>query len=689
MSSGIEDLLAPRTVAVVGASDKPGAYGGQTLLNLRRAGFPGAVYPVNPGRAGQLVHGLRCVASLEDLPERPDVTVVAVPAAAAVDVLTHVGQIGGPAAVVYAAGFAETATGVGRQQALIRVARDYRIAVCGPNGNGVVSVPHRAPLWGDSVELTEPGPVALISQSGNVGVNALAGPRGVALHSVVSCGNQAVLDAVHYLQHIAEHPDGVRAVALYLEADGDGARLSAALAACASRDIGVAVLKAGRSARGAVTGAAHTGSIAGDAAVFRALLTEAGAAWAHNPHELLEISGALATARRRRGRAAIVTCSGGDASVAADEADRIGLSLLDPSADTVSRLAALLPPGVGIANPLDYTSHLWADPAAIADVVRALAAQPDCGPVIGYIDTPPALDDAAAQSWRDTLAGFTDAAASLAAPVIVAATLPALLPLPIARSLAAAGVAPVAGLTTALRAAAALATAVPDPARLRAIAATAATATASGAVAGGWLAEHEAKDRLGALGITFPPGRVAASAEDAVAAADELGYPVVAKLSDPALQHKSDVGALALHLTDAAAVRAAATRLTGLGRPGVLLIEAMAAPGLELIVSVRRDAVVPCLVIGLGGIWTEVLADAIVLPLPTDRARVLAALPALRGYPLLAGGRGQPRLAVDALANLAVAAADALIAEHLTLIELNPVLVTASTAVAVDALVSF
>ncbi|HEY6887494.1 MAG TPA: CoA-binding protein, partial [Solirubrobacter sp.] len=287
----MERLLAPRSVAVVGASERAASYGGEALLNLARLGYAGRVYAVNPRR--DVVHGVRAYPSLEDLPEAPDAVVVAIPAANAPDVVARASALGCGGAVVFAAGFAE-ARETELQSALAAAANG--LPVCGPNGNGIVSLPDRVALWGDTIEPREAGPVALISQSGNVAVNALASRRGLRLHTVVSCGNQAVLDATDFLEALCER-DGVRSVALYLEADGDGPRWCAALEKAAAANIGVAVLKAGRSRAGAAAAIAHTGALAGDQRVFRALFEELGAAWAEDPHDLLELAKALATRR--------------------------------------------------------------------------------------------------------------------------------------------------------------------------------------------------------------------------------------------------------------------------------------------------------------------------------------------------------------------------------------------------------
>ncbi|HEY2717346.1 MAG TPA: CoA-binding protein, partial [Solirubrobacterales bacterium] len=306
-------LLRPCSIAVVGASERPGAYGDVVLRNLAAAGFPGEVWGVNPGREGEEVHGRPCVASLAALPGPVDAAFVAIPAAGVPQVVREAGELGCGGAIVVSAGFGETAAGRVLEAELREAALAGGLALCGPNGNGVVAVAARAPLWGDSVGPLAAGPVALVTQSGNVGVNALASRRGIGFHTVVSTGNQAVLEASDWIEAICEL-DGVGSIALFLEADGDGERLAAALACCAERGIGVVALKVGSSAAGARAAGAHTGALAGDQRVFAALLEEAGAALAEDPGELLELARALAAPRsrpRRDGGLAILTCSGG------------------------------------------------------------------------------------------------------------------------------------------------------------------------------------------------------------------------------------------------------------------------------------------------------------------------------------------------------------------------------------------
>ncbi|MBV9683799.1 MAG: CoA-binding protein, partial [Solirubrobacterales bacterium] len=252
--------MHPASIAVLGATERPGSYGAQALLNLSAIGFDGPVWGVNPRRTEVL--GRPCVPSLADLPEPVDAVVVAIPAAGVPAAIDAAGERGCGGAVVIGAGFGEVAEGVSLQASLVASASRHQLPVCGPNCNGIVSMHDRVALWGDALTPREAGAVALVSQSGNVAVNALATRRGLRFHTVIASGNQAVLGAADYLSCLAV-TEGVGAVALYLEDDG-GPGLCDGLAACARAVVRVVVLKVGSSPAGARAAAAHSAALAGD-----------------------------------------------------------------------------------------------------------------------------------------------------------------------------------------------------------------------------------------------------------------------------------------------------------------------------------------------------------------------------------------------------------------------------------------
>jgi acetyl-CoA synthetase len=682
VSFDLDRLFHPRSVAVVGATERGGTYGSETLLNLARIGYSGEVWGVNPRR--ETVHGAPCFPSLADLPAAPDAVVVAIPAAGVPDVIDQAGAAGAGGAVVYAAGFRESAGGAELEAQLVAAAARHGLPVCGPNCDGFVAPNQQVALWGDALAAPQAGHVGLVSQSGNLAVNALATRRGLRLHTAISSGNEAVLGAADYLEHLAGEAE-LRSIALLLEDDGDGAHLCEALARCANANIGIAVLKIGSSAVGATAAAAHTGAVAGDQRVFRALMAEAGAAWADDLHDLLELAKALAvrTPRPRGGGLAVLTCSGGDSGLGADEAQRLGIELPALGEATLAGLRERLPAAATVANPLDYTAMIWGESETLRDIVWLVGEDPAIDHVLVFYDHPPGLRGHPAESWEAVQEGILVGAHASPVPVLVASTLPELLDDSAAWRFAEAGVPAVAGLRTGLACAVALQRAPADPERLREIAA--ACPAAASAEGGRWLAEHEAKSLLRDAGLPVVPGRVVAGVDDAAAALYELGAPVALKLSSPGLRHKTEARALELALDSEAAVRAAWRRLAESNGAGEVLVEQMVPPGAELLVAARGDAVVPALVVGLGGVWTELFNDVAIIPLPATPARVERSLRSLRGAGLLTGARGRPALDIAAAAAVAAGVGALLLEKELALIECNPVIVHRDGAVIVDA----
>ncbi len=672
---------------MVGATDRAGSYGDNVLRNIASAGYEGEVWGVNPNRKEVL--GRPCVPILLDLPEPVDAVVVAIPAAGVAAVLAEAIERGCGGAIVLSAGFGEVEKSEPLERELAEIALGGGLPVCGPNCNGIISLGPRAPLWGDSVERLHEGGVALISQSGNLAVNALGTRRGIGFHTVVSTGNQAVLDASDWIDAVAGL-DGVRSIALFLEADGDGARLARALARCAERRVGVAVLKVGSSEAGMRAAGAHTGALAGDQRIFSALLEEAGAAQARDPQELLELARCLAQAPQgplgRDGGLAVLTCSGGDSGLAADLAEREGLTLPELAPQTRERLIELLPSVATVGNPLDYTSMLWDDLGVLEQVTETVGSDPGIDQLLLLFDMPDGLSETAKPAWDAVRRALLAGAERGGAEPLLASTMPDLLDEQSALELAERGIAAAAGLREAIRCVKALRAPRPTAERLEAIAAAAERPDGAGGD-GAWLSEAESKRLLGEAGLTVPPGGEAADADAAVALAEEIDGPVAVKLSSADLRHKSEVGALALGLEGEEEVRDACARLLGLpeAEGSTLLVEAMAPGDAELIVSARRDGVVPALVIGLGGIWAEALDDVTIVPLPASPERVEKALRALRGATALKRDRDGAELDIPAAAAFGSGLGELLLDEGLDLIEVNPALLGREDCVAVDA----
>ena len=670
----LERLMMPSSVAVVGATDRPGSYAAQTLRNLASWG-PARVVGINPRRGHVL--GVSCVPSLRDLDAPVDAVVVATPAATVVEQVRDAALTGCGGAVVYADRVTPAQTA-----ALAAIGEAHRLAVLGPNTNGLVDVGSRTALWGDPLRMPRPGgQVAVVTQSGNIGVGALAHRQGAGLHSVVAIGHATALDAADVLAFLAEQRSrgsGPRAVALYLEGDGDGARLAGALAACAKHDLRLAVLKAGRSAAGRAAAIAHNEALMGSHQVFVALVREAGGVVVDNVHDLLETARAL-TARRRSAGIAIVTGSGGDAAIAADLAESVGLPLPRFAEATRTRLEGLLPHVVP-TNPLDHTNRVWADRSALADLVETVSHDPAVDAVVYVQDEPADLLPDAAAEWQDTRAGAADGAARADVPLMLVATLPGQEPSGPASPHV------ISGLRPAVTALAALRDGVANAERLTAMA-EAARRSSPGRGEAQSLPEHVAKTLLARHGVTTPFGVGASTLPEAMAAARTVGLPCALKVSAPGLMHKGAVAAVVTDIRTMDAVGMTAARLLVLAEQlggGILLVERMVPAGVEMLVAARADGVVPALVLGMGGQWAEVLDDVAVVTLPADHHRVHQALTALRGVALL---RARGAETIDHIAALAVEVGALLLDRGLRMVELNPVVANPTGAVAVDAVI--
>ena len=458
-------LLAPRSIAVVGASDREGAYADLVLRNLELSGFPGEVWGVNPKR--DEVHGRTCFPSVAELPEPADAVVVAIPAPGVPAAVEQAGASGCGGAIVISAGFAEIDAGRNLQEQLREAALRHDLPVCGPNGNGIIAVGSKAPMWGDALEPFEPGPVAMISQSGNVAVNALGTRRGLRFHTVVSTGNQAVMDASDWLLALAA-ADDVRSVAMFLEGDGDGPGWPRHWPRAPTPE---SASQCSRSAR------RRPGPLRQQPTPRPWPETSASS----GPWSRRRVPPGPATRTscwswprrwpsRARGSAPArgSPCSparAGTPGIAGDEAERLGVPLPPLSEETAGELEKLLPAEATIANPLDYTALIWGDVEKLREIIRVVGADPAIEQLLVLYDQPQNLFGPGADSWDDVRAGIIAGAEATEASVLVSSTLPDLIDDDACEQFAARGVAPLSGIHTALSVAAALRRPHGDPAR--------------------------------------------------------------------------------------------------------------------------------------------------------------------------------------------------------------------------------
>ena len=701
----LQRLFSPASIAVFG-----GGAALEVVRQCRKLGFAGDIWPVHPTRTE--MDGLPCYPSVAALPAAPDAAFVAVPAQATVEVVQQLAQRGAGGVICYASGFAEVGgAGVALQQQLVAAAAD--MALIGPNCYGMLNYLDGVALWPDQHggQRLERG-VAIVTQSGNIGLNLTMQRRGLPLAYMVAVGNKAG-DSMDSIIHALLDDPRVSAIGLHIEGLDDVAAFSQAAIRALQQKVPLVALKAGSSEAGARTTMSHTSSLAGPDKLYDALFARCGVARVADVSTLLETLKLLHVQGALGGKRIVsASCSGGEASLVADLAQTHGLAMPDLPARVQAQLLAVLGEKVTIANPLDYHTYIWDDlPALTACFAAMLGCQFDAHLLV--LDLP-RNDRCDGASWQTSLDAFVAAKrlsdrgqadrGHTGQAALVLSSLPEGLPDSVATALLQAGIAPMQGTVDCMLAiahAAAIGAAQARWAGVAAVAAPVALAAAAlsvanlsmgtgGASKGRMLNEVASKRALQAYGLPIPNGRLV-SADQAVAAAEELRYPVVVKAVSDTLAHKTEAGGVKLNLQSAQAVHAAVTSMAHLSNQ--FLVEKMARNVLaEIIVGITRDPQFGlALTIGSGGILVELIKDAATLLLPVSKADIRAALQSLKTWPLLNGYRGMLFADVDALVEAIAAIARYASAHAAELLELdvNPLLVMpeGQGVVAVDALI--
>jgi acyl-CoA synthetase (NDP forming)/GNAT superfamily N-acetyltransferase len=678
-------LLAPRSVAVIGAGRRPGGVGHTVLANLVHGNYSGVLYAVHP--TADAIAGVPAYPSVEKTPGKVDLAVIAVPAASVAEVLSQCGVAGVRAAVILSAGFGETGpAGRAAQAELVRVARHNGIRLVGPNCLGIINTDPSLRLHATFAAIEpEPGGLAVASQSGAVAITILDHVRhsGTGLSSFVSLGNKADVSGNDLLAYWYDDP-ATRAVALYLESVGNPRRF-ARIARALGRRKPVLAVKSGRSAAGQRAGASHTAAAAAPDATVDALFAQSGVVRCDSLGELLDAARLLVDQPLPTGdRVGVVGNAGGVNVMIVDAAEANGLTVPALPGAVQTQLSASAPAAASVANPIDLGAA--ATPDAFRDTIVALADSGEVHSVVAVFALTGAND------VTGVLDALREAADRVSLPICVV-----LLGVPEPPAVLGARRAPVYDLPE--QAVIAIARAV-GYARWRATPAGhhlplsdvdtvgARRAAVEALAQPGWQPPHVSAELLARYGIPVAPGRVVRSPAEAQAAADELGYPVVLKAADPDLVHKTDIGAVKLNLADAAAVGTAYRAIAGaLGQPQPpVLVQAMSAPGLELVGGIVHDTVFGSVVmLGLGGVYTDLFADRVLRLPPVTDADAARMWRSLRAAPLLTGYRGQP--AVDTAAVEDLVQRLGRLAEDLPEVaelDLNPILVGPHGLVAVD-----
>ncbi len=673
--SPLDALLAPRSVAVIGASGDPARIGGRPIAAMLEQGFAGSILPVNPKHA--VVQGLPAYASIAALPEVPDVAIIAVPSAAAEVAVAELAERGTRAAIMFSSGFAELGEeGAAAQERLVVAARRHGMRLLGPNSLGLFNA--RIGFYGTfstSLERGYPiaGPVGIASQSGAYGMHlfSMARDHGMGISCSVTTGNEADVNVGELIGWMAQDP-GTEVIAAYSEGIRDAPSFLAALDLARRNRKPVVMMKVGRSDVGSAAAKSHTASIAGDDAVTDAVLSEFGVVRARTTEELLDIA-RLATRRvfPVGNTLGVLTVSGGAGVLISDAAEAIGLPM-PPMPEAAQQALRTTLPFCAPQNPVDCTAQVLNDLSLVGRFSDALVKEGGYGSIL-YFFTHAGGAPSITPRLRTELKAAREAYPDRLFVLSVLADPPQI------REFEEDGFAVFEDPSRAVVAIHAMgrfgdAFAATPP--------VAPPAMAPVALPSRTPSEAEAKRILAAAGIEAAPERACATADDAVAAAEALGFPVVLKILSPDIMHKSEIGGVLLNLADAGAVRDGfalvmeRAKAVPQARIEGALVAKQLSGGVECILGVHRDPVFgPVAMFGLGGIFVEVLKDVSFRRCPFGEEVAEGMIRLIRGAPLLLGARGRPPTDIKALARmlsrLSVFAHQA--GPRLSGIDLNPV----------------
>jgi acyl-CoA synthetase (NDP forming)/GNAT superfamily N-acetyltransferase len=690
--ASLRHVLAPKSVVVVGASDRPGSVGGAVLRNIIAGHYPGILRAVNPNR--RWVQRLRAYPSVLSLPEPVDLAIIAVPGPAVAQVIRDSGERGIPAAVILSAGFGETDTdGADRERQLLRTARAAGVRLVGPNCLGVAVRTADMRLNATFGAASPPaGAVGIASQSGALGIGLLAEAthRHIGVSGFVSLGNKLDVSGNDLLLYWENDP-ATKVITLYLESFGNPEKFLRH-AGRISRSKPIVALKAGRTDAGARAGASHTAAAATPDVVATTLLRQAGVIQVRSTEELLDVvqllSGQPVPAGNRLG---IIGNAGGPGILAADATADAGLDVPELSPATQDALRAAAPGLASARNPIDLGAAADAD--AYEKTIRALLAsgEVDAAVVIHAatsVSDPPSVASAIRRTARtggahSTVAAVligTDAGGALTDPTDMVDPLP-----PYAfpeAAVRAIGHAAAYGAWRRRPAGSASRPSDMDTAAARDIAVRALAARPDS----WWLDPQDTADLLAGIGVPYCRTEHAGTADEAVDAAERLGLPVVLKTA-ATLAHKTELGGVRADLADPAAVRAAYDAITTAIPGAGVIVQPMARRGIELLVGVSRtEPYPPVLLVGLGGTATALLGDTATRLAPVTDADTHDMIRELRSAPLLLGYRGAAPADVAAVEDL-LQRISTLADEvpEIAELDLNPVIVSADGLVTVDA----
>jgi acyl-CoA synthetase (NDP forming) len=675
-------LMAPKSIAVFGSRGADFA-----IRESLGMGFVGPIWSIHPTRDELM--GIKCLKSLNDLPQAPDAAYVAVNAESAITTVAQLNKMGAGGALLYASGFSELgdeleAVGLDRQQRLIAAAGD--MPIIGPNCYGVINALDRAVLWPDQhgCQPVDKG-VGIITQSGNIGLNMTMQKVGLPIAYMFTMGNQAQVDIATVIDAMLDDPR-VTAIGLHIEGIPDLAAFDAAARRALSLKIPMVAIKTGRTPAAAKIALSHTSSLTGADRLFDALFARLGIARVNTVPEFLEtlkllcLLGPLA-----HKNIASMSCSGGEAGMMADliEGREIVFGAITPDQKKVT--LATFSNGEQVDNPLDYQTYIWHKRGQMAATFGAHMAAKFSATLL-VLDWPN-NPGANPEEWDTALLALADAAQAGQHKAIVLASMAECMPPHAIDACIAHGMAPMIGMDQCLAAlnhayiiGKAFAKPIPEALKIRHIGPPSGPDIPP-------LSEAQSKYLLNQHGLPIPKGQTATNLAQVLNLVNDLGYPITLKAVSADLAHKTESGAVKLNLKNQTQVEQAATCLLALS--DTLLVEQMMQGTVaELIIGINTDPLFgQYLVLGAGGILVEILQDSQCLLLPINKHQIMQTLTQLKCAPILMGYRGQAPADMDAIVDAVMAVLDYSQKHPVHELDINPLLALEQGAVAVDALI--
>jgi acyl-CoA synthetase (NDP forming) len=677
--TNLSRLISPKSIAVVGNRGANFA-----IRESKKLGFNQKIWAIHPTL--DFLEGIKCYKDIKDLPEAPDATFIAVNAESAIDIVADLKSIGGGGAVLYASGFGELGEkGIKRNQRLVEAADG--MPLIGPNCYGFINSLDGVALWPD-VHGCEPVPsgVAIITQSGNIGLNITMQSIGLPIAYMFTLGNQTntnIADIIHAMLD----DNRVNAIGLHIEGISDIKSFDVAARRALDKKIPIVAIKSGRTDASAKIALSHTSSMTGLDQLFNVFFERLGIARVDTVPEFLEtlkllsILGAI-----DHNGVASMSCSGGEAGMMADLID--GLDITFPSLDDLhkDRVKLALNDFVEVDNPLDYHTFIWGDRKRTSECFKQMISGNFAATML-LLDWP-RTQESEQKDWDLTLLALSDAISGTREKTIVLASIADCMPKRIIKECQKYGIAPMIGLDICLKALnhsyriglAFQKSAMHSIEILRSLSRSSKIST---------LTEFEGKKLLKKYGIPVPDGKIITSTSEALMAAEKIHYPITLKVSDVELAHKTELGAVMLNINDPLALKKACQDLFKIGSS--LLIEKMVQDSVaELIVGVGLDPIFgKYIIIGSGGILVELFQESIPLLFPVNREDVSLALSKLKVFPLINGYRGNPEGDVEMIIDCVMATVKLVSENDIDELDINPLLVLkrGSGVIAVDTLI--